>query len=197
MSQARSTSETLHDLHAEPGAPGRLGIWFFLSGEIILFGGLIGTFVLYRLANPDWREAAAHTNVVIGTLNTLVLLTSSLTMVMAFKAADLHGTKAARLWLALTVAAGLVFLGVKGIEWTEKFTHGINPATGRFWSFYFLMTGLHALHLLAGVVVNAIVWLQAVRRPAARLADRIEVVGLYWHFVDIVWVFLFPLFYLD
>jgi len=175
---------------------GKLGIWLFLSGEIVLFGGLIGSFLLYRFDDPTWIEAAAQTSVGLGSLNTLVLLTSSFSMVMAFKAADHRNPRAAIRWLACTVVLGLLFTAIKGFEWSGKFHHGINPSTGRFWSFYFTMTGLHALHLLVGVLVNAILAIQMARNKLARAAARIEVGGLYWHFVDVVWIFLFPLFYL-
>jgi len=177
-------------------AAGKLGIWLFLSGEIILFGGLIGTFILYRLASPDWAESAKETSVLIGTLNTLVLLTSSLTMVMAHKASTSSEPERMKLWLAWTILLGIVFLCVKSFEWNLKFQHHLSPASGRFWAFYFTMTGLHALHLLAGVVVNSLLALAVLRRRVALAARRVEPAGLYWHFVDVVWIFLFPLFYL-
>jgi cytochrome c oxidase subunit 3 len=180
-----------------PVPAGKLGMWLFLSGEIILFGGLIGTFLLYRFVSPDWHEAAAQTSVLVGSLNTMILLTSSYTMVMAFKAADSGDDGMLRWWLLLTVVLGLAFLGVKAFEWKGKFDHHLGPWAGRFWSFYFTMTGLHALHLLAGIVVNAMLLIQAVRRRLLRAAHRVEIAGLYWHFVDIVWIFLFPLFYLS
>jgi len=196
MNTTESFADRALELGGHPKASGKLGIWLFLSGETILFGGLIGTFLLYRLSDPTWREAAEHTSVAIGTFNTLVLLTSSYTMVMAYKAADTLGVAKSRLWLVLTVAFGLLFMCVKGYEWGLKFEHGITPASGRFWSFYFTMTGLHALHLFAGVVINAVLALEAFRGTMPAPARRIEVAGLYWHFVDLVWVFLFPLFYL-
>jgi heme/copper-type cytochrome/quinol oxidase subunit 3 len=196
MNQSHALSEDARTYLGETGSPGKLGIWLFLSGEIILFGGLIGSFLLYRLASPDWMEAAALTSVAIGSFNTLVLLTSSFTMVMALKTADMGDRARTWKWLLWTVLLGVLFLVVKGFEWSGKFQHHITPGSGRFWSFYFTMTGLHALHLLGGVVLNALFMFQAMRGTLVRMSQRIEVAGLYWHFVDIVWVFLFPLFYL-
>jgi len=196
MDSTETFADRALEIGGHPKASGKLGIWLFLSGETVLFGGLIGAFLFYRLSDPSWREAAEHTSVAIGSFNTLVLLTSSYTMVMAYKAADLAGVAKSRIWLVLTVLLGLVFLGVKAFEWTTKIEHGITPATGRFWSFYFTMTGLHAVHLFAGVVINAVMAIEAFRGTLPAPARRLEVAGLYWHFVDLVWVFLFPLFYL-
>jgi heme/copper-type cytochrome/quinol oxidase subunit 3 len=158
----------------------------------MLFGGLITSFVLSRLAGVAATQE--HLNVTVAAVNTFVLLTSSYTMVEAFAAAE-HGNRGAmRVFLGLTVLAGLGFLGLKVVEYSGEFAHGFTPASGGFWSFYYTMTGLHALHVLAGVIANSallVMAAQAVRRPY-----RVELAGLYWHFVDIVWIFLFPLLYL-
>ena len=176
---------------------GKLGIWWFLASEIITFGGLMGSYIVLRLANPLWAEEAHHLSVLIATLNTIVLLTSSLTMVLAFAAVDQQDEPKTRTWLLLTVLGGLVFLGIKAFEWSLEIGAGRVPGASGFWAFYFTLTGLHGLHVLGGIVVNALLWLTAVRRRLGPVAHRVEYAGLYWHFVDIVWILLFPLLYLS
>jgi heme/copper-type cytochrome/quinol oxidase subunit 3 len=176
---------------------GKLGLWWFLSSEIITFGGLMGSYMVLRLLHPEWAEAAQHLNVVIATVNTAVLLTSSLTMVLAFAAVEHADNRAVRTWLACTVTLGLVFLLIKAWEWSGKLSAGMVPGVSGFWSFYYAMTGLHALHVLGGIVVNAVLLLVALRGRLWPMAHRVELAGLYWHFVDLVWIFLFPLLYLS
>lgn len=175
---------------------GRLGVWWFLASEIILFGGLIGTYILFRHGNPEWAAASEHLSLSIGTVNTLVLLTSSLTMVMAFAAVDKGDPRRIRTWLFFTILLGLVFLSIKAFEWSTEIGAGFIPSTGGFWSFYYAMTGLHALHIFAGIVINTILFIAALMGRLKPHEHRIELAGLYWHFVDIVWIFLFPLLYL-
>jgi heme/copper-type cytochrome/quinol oxidase subunit 3 len=175
---------------------GKLAMWWFLASEIITFGGLIGSYLVFRLANPAWAAEAHHLSVLVATLNTLVLLTSSLTMVLAFAAIDQGEAHKTHTWLLLTVLGGLVFLCIKAFEWSLEISAGRVPGASGFWSFYFTLTGLHGLHVLAGVVVNALLWLTAVRGRLQPIVQRVEYAGLYWHFVDIVWIFLFPLLYL-
>ena len=179
---------------AIPGIPaGKIGVWWFLASEIMLFGGLIASFIVFRLGSAGWSGETAHLSLTIGAINTLVLLTSSMTVVQAFAAAERGHTGTLQLFLGLTILGGLVFLGFKAVEYTTEIRAGFTPASGIFWSFYYTMTGLHALHVLAGVVVNAIMFTAArIRNPR-----RVELAGLYWHFVDIVWIFLFPLLYLS
>lgn len=176
---------------------GKLGVWWFLASEIVLFGGLIGVYIMSRLGGAGWSEMAAHLSVPIGTLNTVVLLTSSLTMVLAFAAAEKGNPKGVRTWLLLTVLLGLAFLIIKGFEWSIEIGAGFTPTAGAFWSFYYTMTGLHALHVLGGVVVNFTLFLAAFLGLLRGSEHRVELAGLYWHFVDIVWIFLFPLLYLS
>ena len=179
--------------HDVPGlAPGKLGMWWFLASEIMVFGGLIGSYVVFRLGGVGWSAEAAHLQVTIGIVNTLVLLTSSLTVVQAYAAAEAGARHAARLFLGLTILGGLLFLGFKAAEYAAEVRAGFTPGSGIFWSFYYTMTGLHALHVVAGVAVNAVLF------ASARLCTphRLELAGLYWHFVDIFWIFLFPLLYL-
>lgn len=196
MSQTHAI-ESRTDTLTGTGIPsGRLGVWWFLASEIILFGGLIGTFILFRHGNPEWVAAAEHLSLTIGTINTFVLLTSSLTIVMAFAAVDKGDSRRMRTWLFLTILLGFVFLGIKAFEWSTEIGAGFIPSTGGFWSFYYAMTGLHALHVMAGIVINTILFVSAVLDRLKPHEYRIELAGLYWHFVDIVWIFLFPLLYL-
>src|SRR3990170_1415857 len=170
------------EAEAIPGIlPGKVGVWGFLASEIMLFGGLIASFIVFRLGSGGWHGEAAHLSVPIAAVNTLVLLTSSLTMVQAFATAERGDQRGLR-----------TFLGIKAYEYTSEILAGFTPGTGIFWSFYYTMTGLHALHVLAGAVVNSIL-LGAGR---FRNPHRLELAGLYWHFVDVVWIFLFPLLYL-
>ncbi len=175
---------------------GRIAIWWFLASEIMVFGGFITCYVLFRYAHGGWEEAARHVNWKLGTINTLVLLTSSLTMILAHYSVKIGDKQGVKTFLGLTIALGLTFLVIKGFEYHGEFAEGITPMSGLFWSFYFLMTGLHGLHLLAGVIINFSLLMMAVRGTIWAHSDRVEFGGLYWHFVDVVWIFLFPLLYL-
>jgi heme/copper-type cytochrome/quinol oxidase subunit 3 len=171
----------------------RMAMWFVLASEVAIFGGLIACYVLMRSHHAEWGADAAHTIDLAGAINTVVLLTSSFSVVLAHQAAH-HGqhAKAARL-LGLTVLFGLTFLGIKSYEYSHEIAAGYTPVTNVFWSFYYLMTGLHAGHVVAGMIAISIVAWQ-VRR--GQNAHRVEYVGMYWHLVDIVWIFLFPLLYM-
>jgi heme/copper-type cytochrome/quinol oxidase subunit 3 len=174
---------------------GKIAIWWFLASEIMVFGGLIASFVVFRLGGTGWAEAAEHLSVTMAAVNTLVLLTSSLTVVQAFAAAERGDGRALRLFLVLTVVGGLAFLGVKAVEYTTEIRAGFTPGAGIFWSFYYGMTGLHALHVIGGIALN--VYLLATASRWVGRPERVELAGLYWHFVDVVWIFLFPLLYLS
>jgi heme/copper-type cytochrome/quinol oxidase subunit 3 len=177
---------------------GKIGIWWLLASEIMVFGGLITSYVLLRISHGGWAEQAAHVRWQLGTLNTAVLLTSSLTMALALSASRQDRRRRTATFLLLTVLLGVAFLGIKAFEYTGELREGFTPASGLFWSFYYGMTGLHALHVTAGIVVNLTFFVMAVRGD---LWDgkqaRLEYAGLYWHFVDVVWIFLFPLLYLS
>lgn len=175
---------------------GRLAIWWFLASEIITFGGLIGSYLVVHALHPQWIEEAHHLSVPIATFNTLVLLTSSLTIVLAYAAVDRQDDRAAQTWLLYTVGGGVLFLLVKAFEWSLEIGAGRVPGASGFWAFYFIMTGLHGLHVLGGIIINAALWLAAKRGRLRPIAHRVEYAGLYWHFVDVVWIFLFPLLYL-
>jgi heme/copper-type cytochrome/quinol oxidase subunit 3 len=172
---------------------GRLAIWWVIASEIVIFGGLLGSYIMHRLAHDAWSAQAAHTNTWIGAFNTLVLLTSSLFAVLGHKAAEEgDGPRAARC-LIYTAAGGVTFLIVKALEWTDEIAHGYTITSNTFWSFYYTAAGLHAAHVLGGVVILLMV--AATARKNLEL-HRVELIGIYWHFVDVVWIFLFPLLYI-
>jgi heme/copper-type cytochrome/quinol oxidase subunit 3 len=173
---------------------GRLAVWWVIASEIVIFGGLLGSYIMFRLSHDAFAEQAAHTNTWIGAVNTLVLLTSSLFAVLGHKAADAgDGPKAARL-LYLTAGGGLLFAGIKFLyEWPSEIHHGFTISSSTFWSFYYTAAGIHAAHVVAGVVIMLIIAPRAKRNLDLH---RVELIGLYWHFVDVVWIFLFPLLYI-
>ena len=186
----------------------KLGMWLFLLSEILLFGGLFILYSAYRYKNPvDFHHASQELDVILGTLNTLVLLTSSLTMAISISAIQKGQPRLSGWFLAATIILGVLFLMNKGIEWGNKFHYGIYPgspallsrAKGEilFFGLYYVMAGLHALHVGVGICV-LVVMLHFLRRGRIGPAHfvSLENSGLYWHLVDIVWIFLFPLFYL-
>jgi cytochrome c oxidase subunit III len=187
-----------------------LGMWVFLVTEVMFFGGVFTAYAIYRHYYFDAFAAASHhLDIALGGINTAVLLTSSLTMVLAVNAAASGARRPLLGFLALTAVLGCVFLGIKAIEYGHKLEDGLFPGRGfrfegplarnaeLFYIFYFSMTGLHALHMIIGVGLLA--WLLARARRGAfhpGYYTPVEVVGLYWHFVDVVWIFLFPILYL-
>jgi len=172
------------------------GMWAFLATEVLFFGPLFFGYVHARLAQPDaFVSGSHHMHIVLGTLNTAILMTSSLTMALAVGAARKGGPPGR--WLGLTALFGLVFLGIKAAEWVMEFGEAAGAAGGeaRFYFLYYAMTGLHAVHLVIGLGVVAWLWRHAKGFDAA-YHTPVEAGGLYWHFVDVVWVFLYPMFYL-
>jgi len=177
----------------------KLGIWLFLASEVMLFGSLFSSYALLRSGAPSWPKQYEILNVPLAALNTVVLIASSVTMVLAWVSLKQKNVGRYRLFMGLTLAGGAIFLIVKAIEYSEKFSHGLYPATNNFLGLYFTMTGLHALHVIVGMIVNAYFWGPGVkmwRTDPERFTNRIEVAGIYWHFVDVVWIFLFPVLYL-
>jgi cytochrome c oxidase subunit III len=186
------------------------GMWVFLVTEIMFFGGLFAGYAIYRTMYPDaFALTSRYMNVTLGTVNTIVLITSSLTMALAVFSSRTNERRATGLLLLSTIALGLVFLAVKMYEYHEKYLEHIVPGVDfrlsgpeaghmqMLFCFYFIMTGLHAVHMVIGV--GLLGWL--VRKNSGGAFSRgynnpVEIVGLYWHFVDIVWIFLFPLLYL-
>ena len=177
----------------------KLGIWLFLASEVMLFGSLFSAYALLRTGAASWPDQSTIVSVPLATLNTLVLISSSVTMVMAWSSLNTRRVDRFRLYLGLTLVLGAVFLVVKGVEYGDKFSHGLMPATNNFLALYFTMTGLHAVHVIGGMLVNAYLLgpgLGMWRADPARFTNRIEIAGIYWHFVDVVWIFLFPVLYL-
>jgi cytochrome c oxidase subunit III len=177
----------------------KLGIWLFLASEVMLFGSLFSSYALLRTGAPSWPDQSAVLSVPLATLNTLILISSSVTMVLAWVALNARRVDRFRLYMGLTLLLGAAFLVVKAIEYADKLSHGLVPATDNFLGLYFTMTGLHALHVIAGMVVNGYLLGPGVRMwrsDPARFTNRVEVAGIYWHFVDVVWIFLFPVLYL-
>jgi cytochrome c oxidase subunit III len=187
-----------------------LGMWVFLLTEVLFFGALFASYAVYRFLYPGAFHAASHhLDVVLGTINTAVLIASSLMMALAVHSAELDRRRATSFFLALTMALGTVFLAIKFVEYQHKFHEHLVPGVAfayhgaaaakqqLFFSLYFAMTGLHALHMIIGLGLMTwmLVW-NGMGRFSSAYHTPVEMVGLYWHFVDIVWIFLFPLLYL-
>lgn len=177
---------------------GKLAIWLFLASEIMLFGTLFTTYIVLRMGAPAWPVGWEILNVPLATLNTFILIASSVTIVMSH-AKTLEKDKAGfKRYMGLTVALSFAFLLVKAFEYGAKFSHGIFPSTSIFFAVYFTTTGLHALHVIGGILVNGglLWWVDRGGWEDRLFEGRVEYAGLYWHFVDIVWIFLFPALYL-
>lgn len=184
---------------------GRLGLWILIAGELVIFGGLIASYLMNRLRYPnEWSEQAAHTSTFFGALNTVVLLFSSYSIVRAHASAIKKELNKVTMWMSITILCGLLFLVNKTIEYSGEIHHGFTMTSPKlqeagnhigslFWSFYYTMTGLHGTHVLAGMAAMFIVMLGA--RKGKNL-HRVELVGMYWHMVDLIWIFLFPLLYI-
>jgi len=181
-------------LRSATGIPtGRLAVWWVLASEVVIFGGVLGSYLMHRLGHPEWASSAAVTNTWIGAFNTFVLLTSSFTAVLAHQAAERGAGKQAAKYLLMTIGGAATFIGVKSYEWTTEILHGYTITTNGFWSFYYTAAGLHALHVIAGAVIMGFIAVDAWR---GRELQRVELIGIYWHFVDVIWIFLFPLLYI-
>lgn len=185
-----------------------LGMWTFLATEILFFGGMFLGYIVYRYTYPHaFAEASKHTIVLYGTINTAVLLTSSLTMALAVHAAQEGRSRALLRNLLLTILLACCFLAVKGLEYHEDlneqlwpgphFKAGLPPQAQIFWFLYWAMTGLHALHVTIGVgILSVIAWMAGRGKFSSYYYNPVDISGLYWHFVDIVWIWLYPLLYL-
>ena len=200
MASAHALSSGYVAPRTATGVPnGKLGMWVFLASEVMFFTGLIVAYVVLRMSNgAAWAGPEGHLSVPLGTLNTLILICSSTTIVMALAADAEQKVAALRGWLLATILLGSAFVAIKvGVEYASKFAHAIYPSTSIFWACYFTITGFHVLHVLGGIIFNTVVLAYTVN-PAtwAQQRRRLEWAGLYWHFVDIVWIFLFPMLYL-
>ncbi|MDQ4074997.1 MAG: cytochrome c oxidase subunit 3 family protein [Chloroflexota bacterium] len=189
-----------------------LGMWLFLATEIMLFGGLFLVFQVYRIGYPEAFVAAAeHLQFLVAGVNTAVLLCSSFTIALAVHAAQTGNSRRAALFLLATIVLGSIFLGIKGYEWYHEYEEALVPGLRFIWegapehagpayiffSLYFTMTGLHATHMIIGMVLLAAIAFMAWRNKfSAEYYAPVELIGLYWHFIDVVWVFLYPVLYL-
>jgi cytochrome c oxidase subunit 3 len=187
-----------------------LGMWLFLVTEILFFGGLFLAYLVYRIAYPAaFQDASHHLDIVLGATNTAILIGSSLTMAMAVYAAQIGNRNQQIVYLVGTMLLGIAFLSIKAVEYSHKFRDNLVPGAsfqfeGRdpvhaqlFYSLYFVMTGLHALHMVIGLgIMSVLLWMAWRGRFTKAYHTPVELTGLYWHFVDIVWIFLFPLLYL-
>jgi cytochrome c oxidase subunit III len=197
-----------------------LGMWLFLATELMFFGGLITAFAVYRVTAPrEIALASRHLNVLLGCINTVVLLGSSLSMALAVRCAQLREHRELVRWLLLTMVLGTGFLAIKAVEWTHDYNERLIPGINfqvpdhdhsaveqegldprrmeMFFVLYFFMTGLHAIHLIIGIaLLGVMAYLSHRHWFSGGGSVQIEVTGLYWHFIDIVWVFLYPLLYL-
>jgi cytochrome c oxidase subunit 3 len=187
-----------------------LGMWIFLVTEVMFFGGLLMAYTLYRVWYPEaWAEGSLELDILLGGTNTIVLILSSLTMALAVRAAQTGMRRATITWLLLTMALGLTFLVIKFFEYEHKWELNHIPGFNFqfegpharqveiFLSLYFSLTGLHALHMVIGFgILSVITWMAYKNRFSKEWYTPVEMSGLYWHFVDIVWIFLFPLLYL-
>jgi heme/copper-type cytochrome/quinol oxidase subunit 3 len=202
---ARALQEPWPDLRTQREGVG-LGMWFFLASEVLFFGALFVSYAVYRSFNAEaFRIAAAHTKIVYGSINTALLLTSSLTMTVALRAATVRLRRMTLACLAVTAALGIAFLVCKGLEYRSDIAEHLVPGGGFplspasteiFWGLYWIMTGIHAIHLTAGIGIVIVVMTLFGRGIIPVQGSTMEGVAIYWHFVDSVWIFLYPLIYL-
>ena len=178
-------------------ANGKLGIWLFLASEVMLFGALFSTYILLRVGAAEWPHG--ELSIRLGAINTVILICSSVTMVMSWASLKLNQFGKGRLYLLITAVLSAVFLVNKYFEYADHFARGEGPSHNTFLAIYFTLTGLHGLHIIGGIVVmlyllvpGAGLW----KKNPEQYTNRIEYTGLYWHFVDLVWIFLFPVLYL-
>lgn len=178
---------------------GKIGIWLFLASEVMLFGALFASYIMLRVGNPAWPKGTQYLSVPLATLNTVILITSSITMVLAWASLVRRDFGKYKLYMGITILCGLGFLIVKYFEYSAKFHHGYLPSTNTFLGIYFTLTGLHMLHVIGGMAVNAWFWGPGTslwKTDPVHFTNRVENSGLFWHLVDLVWIFLFPVLYL-
>jgi cytochrome c oxidase subunit III len=218
VERSHKLSDSTHATHLhqfdsadQQKAAASLGMWLFIAQEIMFFGGLFLAYAIYRSQYPEAFGAASHhLDLTFGAVNTAVLIASSLTMALSVHAAQLGNKKGLIGFLIATIVLGSVFLGIKVVEYHDKFVHHLVPGASFefeevalerqaeiFYSLYFMMTGLHALHMIIGVgILLVLVYFAWKGRYTPDYFSPVELTGLYWHFVDIVWIFLFPFLYL-
>ena len=185
----------------------KLGIWLFLASEIMLFGGLFSAYILLRAGAPVWPPIGEHGSILHilketiphATFNTVVLIFSSVTMVMSWVSLKQKDLSKYKIYMGITIVCAFIFLVVKYFEYSHKIHEGFVPSHDTYMALYFTLTGLHGLHIIGGIIVLTYLLGPGIgmwNTEPDRFTNRIEVVGLYWHFVDLVWIFLFPTLYL-
>ncbi|PCI35414.1 MAG: hypothetical protein COB53_10985 [Elusimicrobia bacterium] len=192
-------AEVLTSEYENVGIPdGKLGIWLFLASEIMLFGTLFTTYIVLRMAAPAWPVGWDVLNVPLATVNTAILIISSVTYVMGHSRVQKRDIAGFNKYMGITVLLALAFLVLKAFEYGAKFKLGIAPSTNIFYAIYFTTTGLHAIHIIGGIIWNVglMWWAKNGGWDDKLFEGRVEYAGLYWHFVDLVWIFLFPALYL-
>lgn len=189
-----SIAQPLATARSATGIPtGKLAVFWVIGSEIVIFGGLLGSYIMLRIFHDSWSHEAAHTNTLAGAVNTFVLLTSSLFIVLGHQAAEKKEYQKAFKFIWLTILGAVTFLVIKAFEWSGEISHGLTIKKSLFWAFYYTAAGIHAVHVVAGAIIMAIISIDVKRN---KNLQRVELIGLYWHFVDIVWIFLFPLLYI-
>ena len=193
--------EHSHGHHMDPAveySSSKLGMWLFLGTEILLFGGLFAAYAIFRAKYPEmFFEQHVELNKKMGAVNTCILIFSSLTMAMGVSAIQRGKQKVTAILILITILCGLGFGVVKYFEYSAKFHHHIYPDTSIFFSLYFLMTGLHMLHVFIGLTILSVLFVLTLKgKFTAKYSTPVEVGGLYWHLVDLIWIYLFPLLYL-
>ena len=205
MSQGAEASVSLH--HHDPEGT-RFGMWLFLYSEMLLFGAMFVAYAWYSSQyRPVFLEGSTNLSQILGLVNTIILLTSSLTVALSIAAIQKGNKRLSMGLLVSSILFALGFLAIKFVEWRSKFHHGIYPGspdlaqadqgTNVFYALYYAMTGMHGLHVIVGMVILTIMLVQLARNRICREKNlALEISGLYWHLVDVIWIFLFPLFYL-
>jgi cytochrome c oxidase subunit 3 len=173
----------------------KLGMWLFLASEVMMFGGFLASYILFRVATPSMAADQAKLDTTLAMLNTFVLIGSSLTMALAVQAGGEGDASRVRRFLGITLLLALAFLVIKSFEYGAKFSHGITSMSSIFFTCYFTLTGLHAVHVIGGMIALAVMFVRAGSFTPEN-HGALESAGLYWHFVDVVWIFLFPMLYL-
>ncbi len=177
-----------------------LGIWLFLASEVMLFGALFSSYILLRVGAAHWPSGASILNIPLATFNTFILVGSSIAVVFAWAGLKENNFGQFKKCMAVSMLCGLAFLVLKTFEYKMKFVHGLFPSTSTFLAIYFTMTGLHALHIIGGLIVNGYLWgpgSKMFKEDPHHFTHRVEIAGIYWHFVDLLWVILlFPVLYL-
>jgi heme/copper-type cytochrome/quinol oxidase subunit 3 len=194
-----ATMDHPREMYETPLTPGwgKLMMWFFLCSDAMSFAGLLAAYAAVRMGNPAWPVPAEHLDVPLTAVNTFILICSSVTMVKALSAIRRGHQKGLVLWLLGTIAGGSTFLGIQAFEWTHQITHGLSIQGSLFGATFYILTGFHGCHVLSGVIYLACIAIKSARGGyTAESNSPVEIAGLYWHFVDLIWILVFTFVYL-